>query len=160
MTSRVHDRTPALAVGVALDHIPPRLRDLVACEFVIGVDPVFADIHHYDETSVAGINYRQVAHCVQPFHQMHRPASERGVKVVLPSNTSYRWADWFGVRTVVHELGHVLHWRTDERFTAKPVTEYAETNHYEAFAEAFATWVWGGVVDAQTAALFDGLVDS
>lgn len=152
--SRVHAHLPALAVGKALHLIPGGLRELVACEFVIGVDPVFAGIHHFTESDT-GWAYRDIAHCVQDFHQEHRPRSDRGTKVVLPTNRLYRWDAWHGVRVVIHELGHVLHERVDESFIAEPVTEYARTNHHEAFAEAFDAWVWGEPIDRRTEALFE-----
>lgn len=44
---------------------------------------------------------------------------------------------------VVHELGHVLHAVTEWRHSAAPMTEYAETDWCEAFAEAFAIWAAG-----------------
>jgi hypothetical protein len=37
----------------------------------------------------------------------------------------------------MHELGHALHERLEFRPVAVPLTDYARTNTYEAFAEAF-----------------------
>ena len=67
--------------------LTPKLRELVACEFVIGVDPLFAGITvpHAE----AANDYRNTAHCLYDFHQLHRPVSDRTAKVVLPSNPDY-----------------------------------------------------------------------
>lgn len=95
------------------------------------------------------------------FHQHHRPVDRRGTKVVLPVNRSYRWGSRAGVMTVVHELGHVLHSRIGFDWVATPTTKYAETNHHEAFAEAFAGWLWSPArasrLDERTRALFEQL---
>ena len=157
MATRVHDHLPAVAVGRALAKIPRAIRPLVACEFVIGVDPVFAGVHTFAMTH-DGRAYSDTPHCVYDFHQEHRPRAERGVKVILPTNPAYRWDGANGIYTVVHELGHVLHQRVGFDHVATPITEYAKTNHHEAFAEAFAGWIWGDRIDEQTEALFDGLV--
>lgn len=155
MATRIHDTTPAKAIGQAMRLIPAHLHPLIGCEFVTGVDPVFAGIHSFVETR--GHRYADTAHCVYDFHQDHRPRSERGVKVVLPSNRNYGWDSWQGVKVVIHELGHVLHERIGFAYVAEPITEYAHTNHHEAFAEAFAGWVWGETIDPRTTALFGGL---
>lgn len=159
MTTRIHDRAPALAASKAMDIIPSGLAALTACEFVVGVDPVFANIHHF-RTTDGDRPYKDTAHCVYGGHQLHRPRSDRGTKVVLPTNPAYRWDSWSGVRVVVHELGHVLHERTDISHVAEPVSEYARTNHLEAFAEAFEAWVWGQRIDDQTEALLNRLAYS
>lgn len=156
VSGRVHDRAPAIAVGRAVALVPASLHELTACEFIIGVDPVFAGIHRYD-VAPSGNAYRDVAHTVHDFHQTHRPRADRSTKIVLPANTRYRWDTWDGVRTVVHELGHVLHARLGFNWIAEPVSTYAHTNKYEAFAEAFAAWVWGERIDAHTDALLESL---
>lgn len=154
MLGRVHDHRPAVAVGEALALMRAGLRDLTACEFVVGVDPIFAGVHREID---AHFPYADTAHVIYDHHQLHRPLADRSPKVILPTNPDYRWDTWYGVQVVVHELGHVLHQRVGWGYVAEPVTEYAETNHYEAFAEAFATWIWGGQIDAPTTALFDRL---
>ena len=133
--------------------LTPRLRELVACDFIIGVDPLFAGITpHYAE----GANdLRTTAHCLYDIHQLHRPLADRGPKVVLPSNPNYHWESWNGPAVVIHELGHVLQSRTEWDHKAEPVSEYAKTNHWEAFAEAFEAWIWGKRVDDATTALFN-----
>ena len=156
--SRVHDLIPAQAIGQALELIPARLRNLTGCEFVVGVNPVFAGIHCYgDEYAPEGHTYGDIAHCVQDIHQWLRPASDRTTKIILPSHRGYQWDTWAGVHTVVHELGHVVHYNTEPSWAADPVSDYAHTNHMEAFAEAFAAWVWGDPIDPRTAGLLDTL---
>ena len=152
--SRVHDRQPAFDVGKALELLTPKLRQIIACEFVIGVDPVLAGVHRF-QRAADGRPYSETPHCVYDIHQGHRPVSDRGIKIILPRNPAYGWGSWGGVETVVHELGHVLHARTEPDHIADPVSAYAHTNHREAFAEAFREWIWGGRIDERTAALFD-----
>jgi hypothetical protein len=158
--SRVHDSAPARAVGRALDIIPPRLVELVKVEFVIGVDPVFTGIHSYSDLAIQDqvYSYADTAHCVLDVYQMHRPADDRGIKIVLPSNRNYRWDRRAGLSTVIHEFGHAV----QDKFnlydqSVIPVSDYAHTNHYEAFAEAFAHWCLEKPVDDETKALFERL---
>lgn len=155
--SRVHDRLPAFAVGEAMEYIPERFLDLVRCEILVGVDPVFAGMHEFvdvDET----LAYKDCAHVIYPSLQMHRPAAFRTVKMFLPSNTDYEWDDWNGVYTVIHELGHVLDFNLGFDYDVATTTEYSENNRQEAFAEAFAGWIFGDVVlDEYTRTLFEGL---
>jgi hypothetical protein len=158
--NRIHDSLPARAVGRGLDYIPSRLLDLVKVEFVIGVDPVFAGIHKFKDRQIGEsvYQYKEVAHCVLAVHQTHRPMDDRNTKIVLPSNRNYDWNDFYGLQTVIHEFGHA----TQDRFDlyghhAFPVSDYAKTNVYEAFAEAFAAWCLSEPVDDETKALFERL---
>ncbi len=155
--SRVHDRPPAFAVGQALSIIPDRILPLVGCEFIIGVDPNFAGIHEFETYHYDGevMTYRDSAHCTYAHNQIHRPVSFRTTKVILPENPAYQWDTTAGVGTVVHELGHVLHEFVGFEWDADPVTEYAKTDRYEAFAEAFEFWVWSRPIDEKTQALFN-----
>jgi hypothetical protein len=61
------------------------------------------------------------------------PKGERHITVVLPGLKP--------VRVIIHELGHVLDWFLGLRHSVRPITDYAETNREEAFAEAFTAWV-------------------
>jgi hypothetical protein len=69
-----------------------------------------------------------------------------------------------GPKTIAHELGHVLHEQVGLDFMVLvPVTDYAQTDRLEAFAEAFTAWLgWYGPevahkVDEKTLALFTSL---
>jgi hypothetical protein len=139
------------AITAALGVIPKPLHPLVACDVLVGVDPVFAGLHHF-ETATDGRAYSSTAHVAYPFHQNHLAASRRRTTVVLPKR--HRPA------TVVHELGHVLHHSVGFDHDAKPVTSYAQRNRMEAFAEAFCTWLLHGYGDypaAATVAFFEAL---
>ena len=123
------------AIAASFDLIPAALHDLIRPEFLCGSDPVFAGLHRYESTT-DGRSYRNTAHCTYDFHQMHLPRARRSTTVVLPVVPS--------VRTVVHELGHVLHESLLFEPQVRPVTWYAQTNWCEAFAEAFTSWVLPG----------------
>jgi hypothetical protein len=158
--SRVHDSSPARAVGRGFNFIPARLTELVKVEFVIGIDPVFAGIHKFKDWRRDDLvhQYKDTAHCVLDVHQMHRPLADRNVKIVLPSNRNYDWDGFYGLHTVIHEFGHAV----QDSFNlyahrAAPVSDYAHTNNNEAFAEAFADWCLDGPVDEETRALFERL---
>jgi hypothetical protein len=70
--------------------------------------------------------------------------------------------------TVVHELGHALDEVLGHEWSAKPVSDYARVDEYEAFAEAFTAWVGlpsyqterGRLhrIDRETAAFFDAII--
>ena len=158
--SRVHDRLPAFAVGEAMDFIPERLHEKIACEILVGVDPVFAGMHEFEPFEHDGglLSYKDCAHVIYPDLQLHRPAAFRNVKMFLPSNPTYEWDTYTGVYTVIHELGHVLDFNLDFEYDVATTTEYSEANREEAFAEAFAGWIFGDVVlDEYTRTLFEGL---
>ena len=67
------------------------------------------------------------------------------------------------VQTIVHELGHALDHHTHfDLANPEPVSDYANTNRSEAFAEAFVAWCWGNSPahkrpDDQTLAFFRSL---
>jgi hypothetical protein len=135
---RVHDSLIAEAVGRVLARPDVRGladRDLLACDFLIGVDPVFVGLPYVgDPTSPDGRSYRDTAHCAYPIP--NRGLDE--VTVVLPDEDDRHPA------VAHHELGHVLHWRLRERLgywvVLPPVCEWAKTNVREAFACAFHSW--------------------
>lgn len=134
---------------------PTIMARLSHVQYVCGLDPVFAGLHAY-----ANKGYDQNAHCCWPMH-IAAPADRRVTTIVLPGDWSKVHPLW-RVHVLVHELGHALHetMRLD-KFDIPPVTEYAKTNRWEAFAEAFTAWRWPGngyaVPDAHTIALFDSL---
>ncbi len=154
------DRIPshryAEAIAEGLDRLPGRMAGRLGhVRFVCGVDPVFAGLHSYVDTT-QGWSYGEVAHCCYP-HNLSAPRDRRTTTIVLPTLAAAR------PDTVVHELGHALHHLIGFEHTAAPVTEYAGTDRYEAFAEALVarTHYYGDAdalhADLPTLALFDAL---
>ncbi len=173
------DQRLAEAVGVALGHVPESLRHLAPVDWFLGSDPILAGLHTL-EANKRGVSYRTgVGHYVWPHSQRHRPCSARTPTIVLPSLSDRRMYEPRNNRRllgwILHEFGHAVHdaserryrmsWAVDQRWTrvAKPVTKYAQTNHYEAFAEAFADWLLPGYLhglvhkDRATVAHFERL---
>lgn len=114
-------------------------------------DPVFTGLHTYADIG-DGRSYRDTAHCNYPWH-IERPASERTPIICLPVPETEDM--------VIHELGHVLHYRLGFTHQAVPITDYAETDNGEAFAEAWTGWwFWYGdqkalAADLPTVRLFE-----
>lgn len=127
---RVTVRQP---IAEALALLTPRLRERCRCHWLTGVDPGFVGFHPWQETD--GYPLSSTAHCVWEYHQAHLPVRDRVPTIVLPRETT--------IEVVLHELGHVLEAaiRWDYPRAAAPVTAYAETSTWEAFAEAFSLWV-------------------
>ena len=135
--------------------MPAGIRDRVGyADFFCGASPVFAGLHNYVDAD-DGRPYSQTAHALFIMHQWLLPRTLRVPTVVLPNLVE--------PETVVHELGHILHEALAFEPAATPVTEYAKTNRWEAFAEAFTAWLgWygpdvRGAVDERTATLFAAL---
>jgi hypothetical protein len=119
-------------IGKALRMLPPQVRKLVEfADFLDGVDPVFVGLHEIEDTD-DGRSYRNTAHVAYTFYQP-LPRARRRTTVVLPERET--------LRTVVHELGHVLDEALDFDFYPSPVDWYAATNGSEAFACAFECWM-------------------
>ena len=156
---RVRSWQDAEPISVALSLLPSRMRERVAhAEWFAGADPIFAGLTAHKLTK-DGRSYRDTAHVCYPFHLEHRPRAERVSTVVLPKPVP----PW----VVVHELGHVLHESLDfATHDPAPVSTYARTDRWEAFAEAFTAWIcpeiypWAGEIlarDELTLALFEEL---
>ena len=142
-------------IAVALASMPPSLRARMEhADYFCGASPIFAGLHNYVHTDDTR-PYSQTAHAVWLMHQWLLPRTLRVPTVVLPVLVR--------PKTVAHELGHILHEALDFEPNAAPVTKYAETNRWEAFAEAFTAWLgWygpdvRGAVDERTATLFAAL---
>jgi hypothetical protein len=121
-----------------------------------GEDPNFAGLHHYRDTA-RGYAYRDVAHYVWLYHQQNLTKSQRRPTVVIP------WHPYDAPDLYLHELGHALHDLIGHKHVAEPVSQYATTDHYEAFAEALRCWLapsWEPIrdrVDPATRHLFQEL---
>lgn len=133
LSTRIHGSGHREAIGVAIDVIGSRLMArLPHLQFVAGVDPLFAAVHGFQLTP-DGRSYSSTACCCYPWHILG-PADRKVTTVVLPTVVH--------PFVVVHEIGHALHETFDFDPNPLPVTQYARTNKYEAFAEAFTSWVW------------------
>ena len=119
-------------IGKALAIVPVA----VECDWFAGADVVHAGLSPFFSVD-DGRSYRDTAHTLYSSHSF-----DQRTTIVLPGRARlqlYGYPDAVGC--VVHEIGHVV----DEQYgftrIMKPVTSYAETDHHEAFAEAFTTWL-------------------
>ena len=152
MSDRINESGYREAIGWALDLIPSSIRVHLEFDVFCGADPVFAGLHSF-RTTFDGRSYKDTAHVAYPWN-IDGPASRRRTTLVLPTRLDAK------PRIVVHELGHVLHKRLDFRHRAEPVSRYARSNIYEAFAEAFTSWIFHGYADhpdQATCALLESL---
>jgi hypothetical protein len=141
--NRITDQRQAEAIAEAYRILPIRIANRL--EFVhiyTGPDPLWAGLHSFEKT-FDGRSYRDTACCVFPSH-----SSDGNLTIALPlvDGDPTRWEP----RTVIHELGHALHFLLGFRHLAAPVTAYARSDRWEAFAEAFATSIvpgYGGDLD-------------
>lgn len=148
---------PDIQAGIAL--VPLGIWRLVEhADLFIGTDPILAGLHSYIDTD-DGRSYRLTPHVCYPSHLLHLPADRRNTTIVVPDKlTRNRW-------DVVHEFGHVLDERLRFEHQAVPISDYAKTNRYEAFAVAFEAWCspyypdWHRLYasDPMTVAIFDRL---
>jgi hypothetical protein len=156
---RIRTQRDAEPIAHALTFLPSGImRRLQGVEFVAGVDPLFVGVHTYESTT-DGRSYHDTACCLSPHHQQHRPRSDRATRVILPAERE--------PRIVIHELGHALDEAIDwDRHDPMAVTAYAQTDRFEAFAEAFTAWImpnaypWAEPIlhqDQATLALFEEL---
>ena len=103
--------------------------DFRSTDFLCGVDPLYAGLHSFEE-AMGSRSYRSIAHTAFRIH-----ASDKQTTVVLPHVE--HWS------VVVHELGHVLDERQGYRWLLPAVSDHAKLDRWEAFAEAFQTFVLG-----------------
>lgn len=127
-------------IEAALALLPPQLSALRRTDFFCGADPVRAGmveahIYHFNNGTVVPINELAFETEVEG-----RPT------IFLP--TAPEWKKHYAgseVSVVLHEIGHVVHNHIDWiDLDVVPLSDYAWTNHHEAFAESFAEWLmWG-----------------
>lgn len=122
-------------IEAAYNLISQEIHHLIRPDFLTGSNPVLAGLHQW-EFAADGRSLNQTAHVYYGQHQTWLSKTQRRTTVVLPVPPS--------IYTVVHELGHVLHEQVGTELVVDPVTRYAQTNHLEAFAEAFAAWHFPG----------------
>jgi hypothetical protein len=128
---RGHDAGELLSM--ALDWLPQSLATRLGFVHFFMGDPVFAGLHEFEVADDGG-SYRTAAQYVSERWQSHRPRSARRATIVLPLGPRR-------TATVVHELGHALDEVLGYEWLAKPVSDYARVDPFEAFAEAFTAWV-------------------
>lgn len=129
-------------IEAAYNVVPVEIHPLIQPEFLCDTDPLFAGLHAYTDATY-GRSYSTTMHVAYPHNQLGLAKAHRHTTVVMPGQPKH-----LRVEHVVHELGHVLHesllgWEHD----AEPVSWYAGTNRYEAFAEAFTSWLIPGYAD-------------
>lgn len=169
---RVLSAALASEVQPALQELSPTLRELAACDYVLGVDPVFIGLHRFSECD-DGRRFAETAHCCWPEHAI-RPR-ERST-VVLPSRAeAWGAAGAVGRAQIVleHEHFHVIDqavWERTGRWIADhvelpTVCDYAARNKWERFACAGQRYLyperteWGQVLDRSTRRWFDAFSD-
>lgn len=119
-------------------------------EFVCNLDPSFVGLYGKSmEVGAGGATY------------FRHHSFDRSTTIVL-APLSYKWAADNLPYIVAHEYGHVLHETLKWNHIAGAISDYAETDAYEAFAEAFAYYLgfdrkgvrWKFSPDLRTTALF------
>jgi hypothetical protein len=142
---RIPDSCYSELIEEAYSAIPDNIVKLVRhVHFFCGVDPVFAGL-------VKEIPFHDGAHsthdcmCYESAISVDWKISKSLIHptIFIP----FFDLDEFGVQDVVHELGHALDDVTPffcYQQQIKPVTDYAKTDYFEAFAEAFASWLFWG----------------
>ena len=138
------------AISTAFSCLPRTLaRRLEGTHFLTGTDPAWAGLHQF-RTASYGRSYSDTAHVAYPLVQGGLPWGLRRTTIVLPV-PEIPWV-------IVHELGHILDEQLDFRFDFPPVSDYARTNRYEAFACAFTDWIWGDpIADEKTRVVLDSI---
>ncbi len=164
---RLTDIKYATLIGAGMDLLPAGLLErLRYTHFFTGTDPIFAGVfgswaEKYTK-DYGPRSYRNVWCCAYARHMTGAPPQ---TTVIVPS-IDPGYPSWINPAMIVHELGHVLHEQMGFSHKAVPVTEYGESSHFEAFAEAFTLYLvpaYGqyyrqlGPVDPGTVDLFDRL---
>lgn len=155
--------TELIESGFAL--IPQAIADkLRHIHFLTGTDPIYAGLTDWVEGK-GGRSLRDMWGVYYPRHQI---VEDRRTTIVMPDLMPEYPRELRPVM-VAHELGHCLHEVVGLRYLARPVTEYAQVDMWEAFAEAFTLWLFPEYgryysiidrVDDEMMALFSRLRDS
>jgi len=156
---RIANQQYAELIAYAISAIPIKIMELIKpVHFLAGIDPFYVGLEIGDEIAEDGRLYKETMHYVPIECQLHLPKYLRYPTIVMPLPDE-------APGDIVHELGHALDdktmWYTYQT-SIIPVTEYAKTDHYEAFAEAFGAWLFYDYgndreVDEETLALFERL---
>lgn len=137
---RICHQRCAEEIEAGLDLLPPIIKDIFRADrglihFFVG-DPVFAGL---EKNSFLGDTKEfmpnDAAHALYAHNQLVN-SHDAVPTIVFPKCQLVNW------QTVLHEAGHMAHLILDfEDFNLPVVSDYARTNHIEAFAEAFVAWV-------------------
>jgi hypothetical protein len=158
---RIVNQQYAELIAYAISAVPDKIMDIIKpVHFFTGTNPIFAGLETGAETTEDGKPFREIMdmHYIPIESQLHLPKYLRYPTIVMP-NPLEKPGD------IVHELGHVLDDRTMwylYQTDILPVSEYAKTDKYEAFAEAFGAWLFYDYgndrqIDPETLALFERL---
>ncbi len=154
---RIVNQQYAELIAEGMSAVPNRILDIIGpVHFFTGTDPYFAGLETDDDGSY---RWKNRMHFLPIGCQLHLPQSLRWPTIVIPDSLDLSPGD------VVHELGHALDYNTPWytfQTGITPVTEYAKTDEEEAFAEAFASWLFWDYgndrdIDEETLALFNRL---
>jgi len=128
--------TELIESGFALipEEISKRLKHV---HFFTGTDPVYAGLFD-DKSTKDGRSYRDTWCCSYPWNQT---VEDKRTTIVM-TDLLLDYPKALRPAIVVHELAHCLHEVLDFEPLAKPVTKYAQTDEFEAFADAFTLWVF------------------
>uniref|UniRef100_A0A6M3KUT4 Uncharacterized protein n=1 Tax=viral metagenome TaxID=1070528 RepID=A0A6M3KUT4_9ZZZZ len=149
-------------ISAGFDRLPPGIANrLRYTHFFTGTDPVYAGLFDYDKTD-DGRSYHNEWCVAYPYHLTKLPKRLRQTTVIMPEFDK-RYPVMLLPMLIVHELAHVLDGILGFDYMAEPVTQYAETDRMEAFADAFVLWQNPGyrqyydlirTVDDRTSSLF------
>jgi hypothetical protein len=136
---RILDGYPTL-IDRALLYVPDYIRNNVYVHFFCGTDPYYAGLESGNDKTGDGRSFHSTAHHLPVEAQQSLPKSLRHSTIVLPEK-----ACLYTPYDILHEYGHELHCILckDSIYDMTTATDYATTNIYEAFAEAFAIWALG-----------------
>lgn len=119
---RVTSRVVAAEISQALALLPAGSRTRLGFD-LFTADPIFSGLEMGPGITADGRSSRDTAHVCAPRH-----TRDRRTTLVVPAGP-------IGVANSLHELGHVLHEVVEWDVSAEPVTAYAKTDRFEAFAE-------------------------
>lgn len=157
---RIINQQYAELIAEAISAVPPKIMDIIRpIHFFTGTDPYFAGLEIDDDDDIGDDRgFKTTMHYLPIECQLHIPKALRCPTIVIPNPNE-------ALGDIVHELGHALDAQTmwyQYKTNITPVTEYANTNHEEAFAEAFGAWLFWDFgqlrdIDEETLALFKRL---
>lgn len=158
---RIVNQQYAELIAEAISTVPDKIMEIIRpIHFFTGTDPFYAGLETEDGSADPnGRNWKITMHYTPIECQLHLPKSYRYPTIVIPFLPE-------APGDIVHELGHALDVKTmwyQYQTDIIPVTEYAKTDSCEAFAEAFAAWLFWDYgnfrePDQETLALFKRLM--